>query len=125
MKPWYNAPVVSSTNVEEQKKRNGSYAIFKSVNLLRLREPSLYGAKINVLYAKGQVVILHRFETGSKGFIVALNLGVAPVNANYNANGFKKAVVEVDTLFKFNNREFRVGAINLGRLQGLILRVLE
>ena len=126
VRPWYaSGPIQVNTNLDKQRKENGSFAIFKSLNKLRVDHPSLHSSKINVLYAKDTIVIFHRYETGRKGFVVALNFGDNAVKVNYNANNLKTSVVELDTLFKFTGRVFGIGTINLEPEQGFVLRVTE
>lgn len=124
--PWYsNVAIQQSTNLEKQRKENGSFAIFKSLNKLRVKEASLHSNKITMLAASGSVVIFHRYETGTKGFIIALNFDEKESTINYNAAGLKSTFVEIDTLFTMKGRELGVGAIRLSPLQGLVLRVLQ
>jgi len=108
-----------------KKTQNGSFAIFKALNLLRVKEPSLHSNRMTVLAAKGNVIILHRYETGSKGFIIAMNFGNQRQTTNYNTNQLKNTVVEIDTLFTMKGRELGVGTITLQPFQAFVLRVLE
>ena len=124
--PWYTKSAITpKTTVEKQEKEKGPFAIFKALNLLRVKEPSLHSSKITVLGAKGAVFIFHRYETGSKGFIIAMNFGDKSVTTDYNTKGLKNTVVEIDTMFKMKDRELRVGTIALQPFQALVLRVLE
>ena len=126
VKPWYSSITIQpSTNLEKQRKENGSFAIFKSLNKLRVKEASLHSNKITMLAAVGSVVIFHRYEIGSKGFIIALNFDDKKATVSYNAVGLKNTIVEIDTSFTMKGRELGVGTITLAPLQGLVLRVLE
>lgn len=122
--PWYaSSPIQVLTNVEKQRKENGSLTIFRILNQLRVNEPALHGRNIKVLYASGQSIIFHRFEAGKTGFIIALNFGAVTDNINYTPNGPQTTVV-IDTLFKLTGRELNSGIISLSGHQGLVLRVI-
>ena len=127
--PWYSTRSIQpATNLEKERKENGTFAIFRSLNLLRVKEASLHSDKITILAAKGNVLIFHRYgadKKDSKGFIIALNYGNTKITVSYNAVGFKNSVVEIDTLFKMKGRELGIGSINLDSHQGLVMRVLE
>lgn len=78
---------------------------------------------IKVAYAQENVIVFHRYEVGSKGFIFALNFGLTTVTANTKVANAAKGNVVLDTLFTHSDRNLNLATIKLEPHQGLVIRV--
>eukprot|EP00794_Sanderia_malayensis_P020197 gene20196-22173_t len=124
--PWYsNAAVNPPTNVEAEKKLNGTYKSTAAIMKLRQKEISLQSAYIKVLYANQDTIVYIRSEVGQKGFLIAVNMGSLMHTANVNSPEAKTGKVLIDTLFKLEGRELKLSQINLDPYQGLVIRITE